>query len=145
MSSRKNLKFRVWDVQNNKTLSWDDVWYSVCHIPPNTILGQDKQESLPFFSVASQAPDTKYIVDQFSGLQDRVGLEVYDNDIVKDLIGKTYRIKWQAPSFYLVAKYPNTEQTEKMHFISPPKFKTEFTVIGNIHQNPELYISSPSI
>ena len=143
MSGRKNLKFRVWDVQNKKILSWDDIWYSVCHIPANTMPGQEQQESFPFFSVANQAPNTKYIIDQFSGLQDKMGLEAYDNDIVKDLVGKTYRIKWQAPAFYLVAKYPNTEQTERVHFNTAAKFQTEYSIIGNIHQTPELYISFP--
>lgn len=139
MSGRFNLKFRTWDTQNKKFLSWNDTWYSVCFLPKGSTEKQEEDIYVPFFSVAIQAPSTKYIISQFTGTYDKNGVEVYDEDILKDLSNRVYRVKWQAPSFCLVCKYANADGTEKSYLVNNARMQTEMTVIGNMYEHPQMY------
>jgi uncharacterized phage protein (TIGR01671 family) len=76
-------------------------------------------------------------VGQFTGLTDKKGVKIFDNDIAKDnkdFIGYVYRsdldltyfIKWEHTRELLA-----WERNEK-------KITTDLEVIGNIHDNPEL-------
>ncbi len=72
-------------------------------------------------------------VDQFTGLLDKEGVEIYEGDIVGGVLYKDYsehigKILYDFSGYRIVTK-------EKSMTLDLPE---KLTVIGNIHQNPEL-------
>ena len=67
-------------------------------------------------------------IGQYTGLTDKNGTNIFEGDIVKDIVGRM-----KAVEFYNGRYYP---------FISFPEYTCwntdEVEVIGNIHDNPEL-------
>ena len=124
----REIKFRIWDSKNKE-------W-----------LGASDKNSLPFYGfhlvgevMSVQCPpqwalDNGNIIEQYTGLKDKNGKEIYEGDIVKGDMG-VFEVKW----YDLVAQFmfrPNMSM--KYH---PPFTSTQLEVmevIGNIHENPEL-------
>jgi len=71
--------------------------------------------------------------DQFTGLHDKKGKEIYDGDIVSDG-GDVCEVKWLPVGMYNIC--PLTDKKEWQKTIIK-NFKN-LEVIGNIHENPEL-------
>jgi hypothetical protein len=78
-------------------------------------------------------PDDSDIIMQYTGLKDKNGVEIYENDIIKgffetEVVNYDFegRVVYGGGQFYV----------ESADF--PLDAYDEFEVIGNIHENPEL-------
>ena len=115
---QRSIKFRAWDVKENKMLLAVDI----CHFPARYKRGK--------------------ILEQFTGLRDKFGKEIYEGDIV--MVRSQYETD------------EPTESPNKVYFRNGA-FRCGFhdmilmedvctgnngnwnmEVIGNIHENPEL-------
>ncbi|MCC6117092.1 YopX family protein [Lactiplantibacillus plantarum] len=109
------IKFRAWYMPFGKYGAMQEMVYSrASHI----------------LALAETEPE-KYIPEQFTGLKDVNGKEIYEGDIVEvtsqywRMLGNGYEVKFKQGAFCV--KYGLLSE------ISP-----SVSVIGNVHENPEL-------
>jgi uncharacterized phage protein (TIGR01671 family) len=112
----RKIKFRSWDVREEKMLGWDIV--------------QNQ-----YFYTIEQYPD--YKVMQYTGFEDKNGNEIYEGDIIMYNEGSTesrskMEVKWCDASFQLKA------YKENWCYDIGECLQSTLVVIGNIYENPEL-------
>ena len=122
----RNIKFRVWDKEQKVMLSWEqlmDVKYNERWFIDNT--GKNYINCI--------FKDTSYIFEQYTGLNDKFGKEIYEGDILNQYPGfactwkkRVCSVEYGDASFWM--KVGNSS------FIFSDRECT-FDVIGNIHQN----------
>lgn len=116
----RELKFRVWsesDKEYRRDCKLKYLFTSSTGLP----------------STAYSDEGDRFDIEQYTGLKDKNGKEIYEGDIVDyDDDGECIGIvKYDAPEFYLDADATNWA---RMFLKGAPHQK----VIGNIHENPEL-------
>ena len=119
------LKFRVWDKDRKCFFNDDEVV-----IYPNG--------EVSFFN--ADYDFAEIVVNQCTGLKDKNGKLIYEGDIIQtDYNGvelDKYIYRWESPAFYVepIEKGKPTGSHYYHYAVCPERS----TVIGNIHQNPEL-------
>jgi uncharacterized phage protein (TIGR01671 family) len=130
----REIKFRLWDVRENKF--WENVYRAyegelkVVSINLNgrltiTDMCGCSDESIPEYR-------NRFIVNQFTGLLDKNGKEIYEGDIVCDGVDKSSRgkIEWNWGSWVF------SDGIQEDIFLG--HHNSEIEVIGNVWENPAL-------
>jgi uncharacterized phage protein (TIGR01671 family) len=126
----REIKFRVWDTLNKEYEDPSDVHidletgelYEVVPVPLKSIL------SAGLKSIYNQ---NRYILEQFTGLKDKNGVEIYDGDILQ--YDNEIKIKG-------IVKWIDDEALFSIHYESGKYglFAGEdmslFEIIGNVHE-----------
>ncbi len=125
----RDIKFRIWDGAKNE-------W-----------LASSNKDALPYYGFALvgevmtvQSPpvwslDEGNVIEQYTGLKDKNGTEIYEGDIIKvEGDAEIYRVEWIYSGFGLEPRY----NSPLYPILGNVKLRKKIEVIGNVHENPEL-------
>jgi uncharacterized phage protein (TIGR01671 family) len=121
---KREIKFRAWDKSELFLMPWDDMY----------------NDSSLFMPVINNEDDN-FILEQFTGLTDKNGKEIYEGDILlwSDRNGKIKKWVVDFVCGGFCAKVNGKGGSWQLSILTAMSFDTDpCEIIGNIHENPEL-------
>lgn len=118
----RELKFRAWDTKTSEYI----------HLDKYFVIDQRFEQ---------------YDYEQYTGLKDKNGIEIYEGDIVKQFVCGIRKFKGKSCGRYTTwqVRWSKEECCFELHYLSGSLFgdsmmsdSGEYEIIGNIHENPEL-------
>lgn len=127
----RTIKFRAWHEPSKQMFEWDDFSLNgrnncIIHVEEGVF-------------TTSKVDDNSVILEQFTGLQDKNGNNIYEGDILyydNDDPNSHHLIQWNNE----LGAWENIriEDGASMNQYYDWNFVEDMEVIGNIHENPEL-------
>lgn len=141
----RELKFRGWGKKQKKYVDVQVVRFGLNGLPVQIEVKDSKEMSVAIYSASAD----EYVLEQYTGLKDKNGKEIYEGDFVKQLV---YALDGNERTTTWVARWNNDSFCYDLYRISGALYGTSMLagcksedceVIGNIHENPELLEEKP--
>jgi uncharacterized phage protein (TIGR01671 family) len=128
----REIKFRAWDTKNRHWLP--SCWFRALDGGPLIEADEGENGASEWTKDWTKVADQQdYILEQYTGLEDKNGREIYEGDILwqpKNYGTEPLVVIWEAPEFQPFCSYNTIESNYPT---------AEYCrIIGNIHENPEL-------
>ena len=138
----REIKFRAWDKKHNIMVTKENVLKTIDTIEDDYMCGfYDKDEWWPAYPILGIfeyfqdcVNDDDLIVEQYTGLRDKRGKDIYENDIILLSNNRKSLVTFERGAFCL-----SIDNTPIVDFTGMDIDDLDWCeVIGNIHENPEL-------
>jgi uncharacterized phage protein (TIGR01671 family) len=116
------IKFRVWDKERKGFLHQIDIDSDIIYVDTR------------WYIHGGHALDDNYVMQQYTGMRDKGGTEIYEGDIVKGLFKDTDYNHWDE----IKASVVYCDRFAGFSVGCENWVKQTIEVIGNIFENPEL-------
>ena len=128
----REFKFRYWDTADG---NWEKK-FSYFDLEPR----KDSPSVGCGMIILPLDRANRYVIQQFTGIEDKNGKEICEGDLIKDLQGWIYQIFWldTSASFELSAIKEYEVSHLSYHTIFNWRDMLRCEVVGNIFENPEL-------
>ena len=114
------MKLRAWDKEDEEYITWEQL----IRIPYNQFFYRQTDPSAPILSILT---DPHLTLEQWTGLYDKNGTEIYEGDILRGgLLNEDCTVFYHETNGYYVAQGEHYK-------VFAHKF-WQFEVVGNIHQ-----------
>lgn len=143
----RELKFRVWIKDEERYYDEsDEESYTIVPNGNVTYTSEAYEEDGVFYTDTTNATNN-VVVEQYTGLKDKNGKEIYEGDVVEQFVCgvKNFKGKKCGRRTVWQVRWNEEECCFELHYLSGSLFGDsmmalgeEYEVIGNIHENPEL-------
>lgn len=127
----REIKFRVYDKVKNKY----NTWYNYDKNEPHELIEYFNHPAACFLNALKDTiKDDNFVIQQFTGLFDRNGKEIYEGDIIQ------YNYPKNEKNNKVLVRWTTEEYDNHPGFIIRDSFEQygDYEVIGNIYENPDL-------
>ena len=127
----KKLKYRIWDEDNGEFLGYE------------AYILLDQMGGLWEWNMAYEdAPhpiECKVCVEQFTGLRDKNGKEIFEGDILKLAgFGGVFRVRYVKAHAMFIAEQIENDYSDARAVPFSDLARDEMVIVGNIHENMDL-------
>jgi uncharacterized phage protein (TIGR01671 family) len=128
----REIKFRGWDKIEHEML-FDGIEYEL-RLISHIYEAKTTDEALIGFT---KLDFDRFELMQFTGLKDENEIDIYEDDIIQDFVGRIWIVKYNEKMASFTFHYQK-DQNRYQSFQLFSEFQLPFKIIGNIYENPEL-------